>query len=685
MAKEQNNAYYVLNPALEMRGMLSNTTSSDLGFYGDTISQGIVGAQDVLAGLKTEQTNANLNLDVDGNNKEWTHSLSGLSFNDIGIGSEIKEGYYLAYYDNGNDKYYLMRINNLVLETQATGIHTKTASGVNAFIDEASRIKLRAKSFTYDGMPNADKAPTTKGTAANILQYALTSLGWNIVITGEFDSFDYEISEGASAQSVIQDIIPLFDADVDAYVNLTEGKPGGQQVFTQGNTFKKIFNFSSHIGRETGDIIRYGKNLGGIHKTSASDMLYTKIYVTGKDGITFASINNGKDYIVDDDANKKYNPLGATGNPTTYYEGQIANTGITDPQKLLSWGYAQLKLLNHARFNYTVDTLSDTVGIGDGVRIQDDISSEPIYLSARVVQKTISLANPTQNSFMVGEFGAVKTIDPNKEFSADWSVKINNIKNMAKEAQSTAEEANVKAETADAKATQSLTQIGEAKASVEKNLQIAKDFAKKLDDETRGIIKDFQAQSGINMEDTLKQISEANAKIDKVTADDIARTQVIQDRIAKAESKIADANARIDKSEATISDLRTNTQKSIQDARNDIADIRSNMNSLGQVNQFFNSEFNPDLANWKSDAGRAYIINKYNGSMTLDGYNNINLVTNYKTPISRMGDKVGIRAMMFAPVGETMDITVTDGNSEKVIATNNVQGKGMGVWTGSMD
>lgn len=649
MAKEQNNAYYVLNPSLEMRGMLSNTTSSDLGFYGDTISQGIAGVQDVLAGLKTEQTNANLNLDVDGNNKEWTHSLSGLSFNDIGIGSEIKEGYYLAYYDNGNDKYYLMRINNLVLETQATGIHTKTASGVNAFIDEASRIKLRAKSFTYDGMPNADKAPTTKGTAANILQYALASLGWNIVITGEFDSFDYEISEGASAQSVIQDIIPLFDADVDAYVNLTEGKPGGQQVFTQGNTFKKIFNFSSHIGRETGDIIRYGKNLGGIHKTSASDMLYTKIYVTGKDGITFASINNGKDYIVDDDANKKYNPLGATGNPTTYYEGQIANTGITEPQKLLSWGYAQLKLLNHARFNYTVDTLSDTVGIGDGVRIQDDISSEPIYLSARVVQKTISLANPTQNSFMVGEFGAIKTIDPNKEFSADLSVKINNIKNMVKEAQSTAEEANVKAETADAKATQSLAQIGEVKASVENNLQIAKDFAKKLDDETRGIIKDFQTQSGINMADTLKQISEANT--------------------------------RIDKSEAIISDLRTNTQKSIQDARNDIADIRSNMNSLGQVNQLFNSEFNPDLANWKSDASRAYTANKYNGSMTLEGYNNINLITSYKTPISQMGNKVGIRAMMFAPVGETMVITVTDGNSEKVIATNNVQGKGAEAWT----
>jgi len=386
--------YTVLDTALNVVGFLSNKGRGANDFWGDTISQQIADTQDILGNVDLTVDNVSRNIDVSGNTKNWNHTLSGISFNNTPVGAQVENGYYLLYKDDATNRHYLMQLTSVLEKVTPGGQHYKTATGVNAALYDFSRMIVDAKEFY-----SAPTGTQTLGSLQNILKYLLGHAGWNVNLEDyNFPDVQYSISDNTSVQSVLQDIIKLFDVDVDAYVTLTP----------QGRLAKRVVEFRRTMGTDSGVTIRYGKNMTDMTREALSDSIYTKLYVQGANSLKISSVNNGLPYIVDESANKRYNPVGASSSPETFREGTVINSMITDARSLLAWGKKQLQALNHPRINYTISSIASTeAGLGDTIRVQDLYTSQQILLTSRVIQKTISFANPTINTLVLGEYSSV--------------------------------------------------------------------------------------------------------------------------------------------------------------------------------------------------------------------------------------------------------------------------------------
>lgn len=386
--------YTVLDTTLNVVGFLSNKGRGANDFWGDTISQQIADTQDILGNVDLTVDNVSRNIDVSGNTKNWNHTLSGISFNNTPVGAQVENGYYLLYKDDATNRHYLMQLTSVSEKVTPGGQHYKTATGVNAALYDFSRMIVDAKEFY-----SAPTGTQTLGSLQNILKYLLGHAGWNINLEDyNFPDVQYSISDNTSVQSVLQDIIKLFDVDVDAYVILTP----------QGRLAKRVVEFRRTMGTDSGSTIRYGKNMTDMTREALSDSIYTKLYVQGANSLKISSVNNGLPYIVDEAANKRYNPAGASSSPETFREGTVINSMITDARSLLAWGKKQLQALNHPRINYTISSIASTeAGLGDTIRVQDLYASQQILLTSRVIQKTFSFANPTINTLVLGEYSSV--------------------------------------------------------------------------------------------------------------------------------------------------------------------------------------------------------------------------------------------------------------------------------------
>lgn len=394
-------AYNFLDKNFNSIGVLTNTGGQLNSYWGDQITHSIATSNDVLTSVSLSIDKATKDIDTNGNQKEWNHTIQGLSFGIDGIGKDVNELNYVVYQDGDQGHYYLMTITQVDESLTTSGFHFKTIQGINSAAYDLSRKTLNPADFAI--VPTGTQKT---GSVKNILNYIFNDLGWDVRVIGDFPAIDYTISDSVSAQSVLQDVIKLFDAEVDAHV-LINNLSSGSNVFTGAGSIKRVFEFSTAIGNDNGDVVRLNRNLVSLTKTGARDSLYTKLYVTGND-IDIAPANNGANFIYDDNANKKYNSVGANSTPVQYLEGVINNSDIKDPKALLTWGKKQLKALNHPRYNYTVTSVDGkNVHLGDDVVVQDLKASQPIILKSKIISKTISFADPQTDSFILGEFSPI--------------------------------------------------------------------------------------------------------------------------------------------------------------------------------------------------------------------------------------------------------------------------------------
>lgn len=399
-------AYTFLDRSLNTKGVLTNKGGQLNNYWGDQISHSIATSNDVLTSVSLSIDVANTDIDTSGNQKEWSHTIQGLSFGIDGIGRDVTELDYVVYQDGDLGRHYLMTITQVDETVTQSGFHQKTIQGLNSAAYDLSRKSLRGQEFRTVPTP-----PQSRGSIKNILDYIFDGSGWDVRISGNFKDVDYSLVDGATAQSVLQDVIRLFDGEVDAYV-LLNNLSAGANVFTGGGTIKRVFEFTDRMGVDEGEMIRLNKNLVSLTKTGSRDSLYTKLYITGND-TTIAPVNGGRDYLVDDVANQKYNLVGASSTPVQYLEGVISNSTISEPRALLEWGWKQLKALNHPRYNYTVSAMDGkNVHLGDSVVIQDLEASEPIILKSRIIAKTISFGDPQTDNFVLGEFSPIVIKSP---------------------------------------------------------------------------------------------------------------------------------------------------------------------------------------------------------------------------------------------------------------------------------
>lgn len=171
------------------------------------------------------------------------------------------------------------------------------------------------------------------------------------------------------------------------------------------NVYRKHSDTDSGVGEYRNDIVlRYGKGITGIRKTTDAEKLYTCIQPTGKDGLTITGLDK-KEY--DENGNIEYFTDGAiirAPQARDRFPSNIVNKADayilmrkeydTDSKdKLYSMALSDLKTASEPVVTYEVDGYFDT-NIGDTVRMQDQEWTPVLYLQARVSEQVRSLTNP---------------------------------------------------------------------------------------------------------------------------------------------------------------------------------------------------------------------------------------------------------------------------------------------------
>lgn len=171
------------------------------------------------------------------------------------------------------------------------------------------------------------------------------------------------------------------------------------------NVYREHSDTDSGIGEYRSDVVlRYGKGITGIRKTTDAEKLYTCIQPTGKDGLTINGLDK-KEY--DENGNIEYFTDGAlirAPQARDRFPSNIVNKADayilmrkeydTDSKdKLHSMALSDLKTASEPVVTYEVDGYFDT-NIGDTVRMQDQEWTPVLYLKARVSEQVRSLTNP---------------------------------------------------------------------------------------------------------------------------------------------------------------------------------------------------------------------------------------------------------------------------------------------------
>lgn len=349
--------YYILDKNKNICGILSNDTALSGAFYDD---------------LRTVKL-------VESDGKIFSDELTISVPYESDETELINEGYFfLKEYDG---KYYLFRIYAVTDTLDESGQRIKKADCFNACIWDMYHRILTAKTFKSI-------------VSTDIFEYILQNTGWRIDrndFAGALN--DITINDGETAQSVFNTYVKEFGAEIDAYVTVRNG-----QIFEQ------IIDIYEEISVNNGLRLEYRQDIQGITRTIDNTNFYTKLFVSGKDGVTFASINDGRNYIVDDDANDLYN------NGDAYLEGYITNDSIANKNGLLSWAQSQFSKYNKPAISYdvTIANLATTAALGETVRVIDFEMNKPITVDARVIEKQESEANPENNKIIIGEYVEVK-------------------------------------------------------------------------------------------------------------------------------------------------------------------------------------------------------------------------------------------------------------------------------------
>ncbi|PKK40491.1 phage minor structural protein [Clostridiaceae bacterium JG1575] len=171
-----------------------------------------------------------------------------------------------------------------------------------------------------------------------------------------------------------------------AILRMAQQIHGGDLVFDSRNRQVSLLVFS---GKDSGALFAYRKNLTGIKRVVDTRSLVTRLYAYGKDGMTFAAINNGKEYVED----------------FTYTSDVRVSTldlsNFTNPYQMLE--YTNLRLAGYAqpRVSYVLSAMDLSVltgyeheqwNLGDIVTVDDrDLG---ITIKTRVIRREYNLQEP---------------------------------------------------------------------------------------------------------------------------------------------------------------------------------------------------------------------------------------------------------------------------------------------------
>lgn len=338
----------------------------------------------------------------------------------------------VAFMDNAHKK--SMHYWNDDLHEYLQGTANTYTFTVNAKHPDAQHIKAGNKvAFTYKGksyylnIVNTDRTEQTITATAWSLSFELINEDAGEYKAGKAMSFEEylavfdaertlklglnEVSdkritnEWTGTTSVLKRLFSLanvFSAEIEFETVLNRDYSLKEIVL---NVYRKHSDTDSGVGEHRNDIVlRYGKGITGIRKTTDAEKLYTCIQPTGKDGLTINGLDK-KEY--DENGNIEYFTDGAiirAPQARDRFPSNIVNKADayilmrkeydTDSKdKLYSMALSDLKTASEPVVTYEVDGYFDT-NIGDTVRMQDQEWTPVLYLQARVSEQIRSLTNP---------------------------------------------------------------------------------------------------------------------------------------------------------------------------------------------------------------------------------------------------------------------------------------------------
>lgn len=174
----------------------------------------------------------------------------------------------------------------------------------------------------------------------------------------------------------------------------------------------RYIDLKKSIGRDAGKRFTYKKDVGSIKKTTSIKDLVTALYgygkgeeIVGEDGqpsggygrkIDFAEINDGKKYVEDEKARKKY----GTGPERKHIFGKVEFSDCEDKRELLELTKAKLEELSKPKITYElkVEDLSRYEGYkGEGVGLGDLVLVIDKEINTRVQTRVVSIVdNPLE-------------------------------------------------------------------------------------------------------------------------------------------------------------------------------------------------------------------------------------------------------------------------------------------------
>ena len=226
-----------------------------------------------------------------------------------------------------------------------------------AFYDLGFSVRKTEQSF------NADTADVP-------MAYALQDTGWTLGTVNVRTKRTWTSTE-KNALAVLRKVQDLH---------------GGDLILDNANRIVSLLTFS---GTDSGALFCYRKNMKSIKKVVDTQSLITRLYAYGKDGMTFASINDGKEYVED----------------TSYTDEVRVSTldcsNFTNPYQMLE--YANMRLADYAapRVSYVLNAMDLSVltgyeheawKLGDIVTVKDDELN--LSVKTRIVRREYNMLEP---------------------------------------------------------------------------------------------------------------------------------------------------------------------------------------------------------------------------------------------------------------------------------------------------
>ena len=278
-------------------------------------------------------------------------------------------------------------------------------------------VEVTAYSLSFE-LLNEEKEKYAATEAKTFAQYLEIFDAEHIITLGNNEVSDKSIKhewEGSSTLLArLFSLATVFSAEVEFIPQLNDNYSLKAIVM---NVYKEHTDEIQGIGVNRNDIVlRYGKNVTGIVKTSDITGLYTAIRPFGRDGLTITDLDKSE---YDADGNLEYSSPAGNNNilapqardrfPSNIwsandrYIAKIYEYDTDNVNVLYGNALSELKKNCVPQVEYEVSGYFDT-DIGDTVQIEDDEYNPALYLEARVTEQIRSFTDPTRNKTTFDNF-----------------------------------------------------------------------------------------------------------------------------------------------------------------------------------------------------------------------------------------------------------------------------------------